>query len=156
MKLYLKLSNLFFFRFLKKYSLDNKSTKFLIYSITIFIIMFWFITIPILFIVYLGIVVYRKSYLKKIGNTIRHRTNRTFHKNFYRFIAVILFTIYLFILIMILLMIFTIPIIVLMLIGYFIEKKNIEPKKKKNESYVIKLVNIDNMEKKESKTTEYL
>jgi hypothetical protein len=57
---------------------------------------------------------------------------------------------------MILFMIFTIPIIVLLIVGFLIEKRRAEPKKTKNESFVIRIVESDLIDKKESIVREQI
>jgi hypothetical protein len=152
----MKINNLYFIRFLNKKNIDKLSVKIVRLSILFIVLLFWMFTIPILLIIYLGIIIYRRKYIKRLGNLIRKQFSYTFRKSYHKFKGILLMVVFILIFLIVVLMIFTIPILILIAIGYYIEKNHVEPKKDKSKTYVYNYIDTDKIDKKESKTIERL
>lgn len=155
-KFYRRLIRKFPFRKFQDKHLDSRISRLIVYISFAFILFTFYISFFILLFMYLGIVIYRKSYFEKIGNKVRKHFHRTFWKKLHYLLGIIMILSLIFVIILILAMLFTIPIIILILLGYRIEKKRFKKNNTVKKTYVIKYQNFDDLDKKESKTIESL
>jgi hypothetical protein len=144
------------FRKFQDKRIDNCLSRIIVYTSFVFICFTFYFSLFILLFMYLGIIIYRKSYFEKIGNKIRKQFHRSFWKKTHYFFGLVMIFSLLLLILFILTMLFTIPILILILLGYRIEKKRFERNNQKRKTYVIKYQNFDDIEKKESKTIESL
>lgn len=110
----LKLSNLFFLNWTKKYQDNWKWFKFTVYGTLFLLFLIWYIAIMVIPIIYLGIIITRKRLIKRLKSFIRTRSliNR-----------IILSVICIIVIFIIVIAIFTWIIIALLFIGNYIENK---------------------------------
>jgi len=146
---------LFIFRKIRERQLDKPILRIYVYSMIFLILLFWIVSIPILFFVYIGIIIYRKEYFQKIGKKIRSHINRKFNRFIHLLIAFLYLVIIFIVLFLLIVMIFPIPILILILIGYHKEKKYFESQNKSLKTFVCKYSDYADKDLKKQSTTTY-
>jgi hypothetical protein len=150
-----KLESLWFFQWIHKYQPNPKTVKLLIYLCVILVMFTWFISIPILLIIYSGALVFRYRLFQKLHHKIANQFQSSIRTKYHKFLGCMFFMMYVIFWFFILALVFTIPILFLMAIGYKIEKKREFPKIKKNVQFKFEYTEFE-PNKKESKTIGYL
>lgn len=152
---HLKLLNLWCYKWILHYQPDKKTVKVLVYLESIFLILTWFISIPIILNLYLGVLIFRYRIIKKIhyriGIEFQKKTEIKKHKVFGIFYTIV----YLICWFIILSLLFTWIIVILIIIGAKTEKRKEFPKLKKKKKYVY-YVSQNEKDKQESKTIGYI
>lgn len=113
----MNITDLYFLKWIKKYRDYKHLYYFLIVSMSIFIFFTCYISIPILFFYYIGIIISKKDLLKKFGNSL-HRHIKSV--SVCKIITVIIILTVIFFSIALIIPLFIIPIIV---IGYKMNNK---------------------------------
>lgn len=119
-----RLSNFFFLRWTQEYRSNSNLFKFLVYGLIIIILLFWYLAIPILLNIYLGIIITRKKLFHKLFS---------FFNRQHIILKIFYYAVFMFIMFMLFIMVFTWFIFIFLYVGSLFEKNKFRWKQKKKE-----------------------